>query len=169
MESEINGENSYREWEPEKCLRWWKRIKKKVRWSDADKNRKATNTADKTDRSRVCDCCPRELSDSCSVTTGLLCTQFIVSLYLISLYRCHFPPPSLPPRHPGTFVFPLQQLNGLLLSFSNLDIRSALSLILVHLQSSAVFCFFFVKLSFLSSTAVVCKDCNYLPRRLSLF
>lgn len=104
-----------------------KENKKKVRWSDADKNRKATNTADKTDRCRVCDCCPRELSDSCSVTTGLLCTQFIVSLYLISLYRCHFPPPSLPPRHPGTFVFPLQQLNGLLLSFSNLDIRSALS------------------------------------------
>lgn len=111
---------------------------------------KQQNTADKKDRGRVCDCCRQRLSDFCSVTTGLLCTSFIVSLYLISLYCCHFPPPCLPPRHPAAFVFPLQQQNGLVLS-SNLDLkgqRSALSLFLALLWSCRVCflirCFFLI-------------------------
>lgn len=119
------------------------------------------------------DRCRQQLSDFCSVTTGLLCTSFIVSLYLISLYRCHFPPPCSPPRHPATFVFPLQQQNDLVLS-SNLDLKGQGTLFL------SFWCFYggvlLRMINFLitvAQSAVVIFEklyfCNYLPQRLLLF
>lgn len=81
-----------------------------VRYSDTDKNREAVKVVQiKKDQSCL-------LSDSCSVTTGHLCTSFIQPLFDFSVI-------SPPPRHPATFFFFSIAATKLTRSSSNLDLK----------------------------------------------